>query len=313
MKFLIPVTAAVLPLATLTALIAYVCYRLTFYSDRKREINARYPMPKGDCYRPYYDTMRKWMIQTEEMPCEKVSVTAFDGITLRGRYYECAPGGPVELMFPGYRGLAKRDMCGGVQRCAALGHNALIVDQRGNGESDGNVITFGNFETRDCRSWIDYVIDRFGGDVKIILCGISMGASTVLITAGGELPGNVIGVLADCGFTSAKEIIHKVMSDMKLPKYLLYPFIRLGARLYGGFSLEQHSAVEAVKTCRVPVIFFHGTGDDFVPWEMSQTNYENCASEKKLVLIPGAGHGICCMVDTPTYMNELKAFWEDKR
>lgn len=313
MKYLIPVAAVLVTLAALTALIAYGCYRLTFYSDRKREKHERYPMPVGKCYEQYYDKMKQWMIETEEMPCDKVEITAFDGVTLRGRYYECAPGGPVELMFPGYRGTARRDMCGGVQRCAALGHNALIVDQRGNGESDGNVITFGNFETRDCLSWIDFAIDRFGQDVKIILCGISMGASTVLITAGGELPKNVIGVLADCGFSSAREIIHKVMGDLKMPKTLIYPFIRLGARLYGGFSLEKHSAAEAVKTCRVPVIFFHGTGDDFVPWEMSQINYDNCASEKKLVLIPEAGHGICCMVDTPRYMQELRDFWKDKR
>lgn len=313
MEYLIPVAAAVFTLAALTALIAYGCYRLTFYSDRKRENHEPYPMPVGKCYEPYYETMKKWMMETEEMPCEEVEITSFDGITLRGRYYACAPSGPIELMFPGYRGTAKRDMCGGVQRCRALGHNALIVDQRGNGESDGNVITFGNFETKDCRAWIDFVIRRFGPETKIILCGISMGASTVLIAAGGELPKNVIGVLADCGFSTARDIIHKVMDDLKMPKKLLYPFIRLGARMYGGFSLEEHSAAEAVKTCRVPVIFFHGTGDDFVPWEMSRINYENCASEKRLVLIPDAGHGICCMVDTPRYMQELQDFWKDKR
>lgn len=313
MKYLIPIVAVLAVLTALILLTAYICYRLTFYADRKREKHERYPMPVDKCYEPYYDTMRKWMDETEDFPYKPFSVTSFDGLTLRGRYYECCPGGPIELMFPGYRGLAKRDMCGGVQRCAALGHNALIVDQRGNGESDGKVITFGNFETRDCRTWIDFTIQHFGSDVKIILCGISMGASTVLITAGGDLPKNVIGVLADCGFTSAKEIIHKVMDDLKMPKKLLYPFIRLGARLYGGFSLEKYSAVDAVKTCRVPVIFFHGTGDDFVPWEMSRDNYENCASEKKLVLIPDAGHGICCMVDTPRYMQELRDFWKDKR
>ena len=309
MPFLIAAAA----IAALVLLGAYVCFRLTFFSNRKREVTEEFPLPKGECYEPYYELMRKWMRDVDQMPNTPVEITSFDGLKLRGRYYECAPGGPVEIMFPGYRGIAKRDMCGGVQRCAALGHNALIVDQRANGESEGSVITFGNLEYRDCLAWVDFALEHFGADVKLILCGISMGASTVLIAAGEELPKNVIGVLADCGFTSAKEIICKVIRDIKLPPAPLYPLIRLGARLFGGFKLEEKSAVESLKNAKIPVIFIHGTGDDFVPWEMSRDNYEACVTEKRLALIDGAAHGTSFMVDTEKYLQELREFWKDKR
>ena len=59
------------------------------------------------------------------------------------------------------------------------------------------------------------MINHFGNDVKIVITGISMGASTALMMAGTNLPKNVIGVLADCGFTSAKQIIKKVVKDTK--------------------------------------------------------------------------------------------------
>ena len=84
------------------------------------------------------------------------------------------------------------------------------------------------------------------------------------MAAGKELPKNVVGVLADCGFSSPKKIIKKCAGDLKLPANLLYPFIKLGAKLYGHFDLEEYTPLEAMKTCKLPVIFFHGETDEFL-------------------------------------------------
>ena len=183
------------------------------------------------------------------------------------------------------------------------------MDQRASSASEGHVITFGIKEHRDCLRWIDFMVEHFGEDVKIILTGISMGASTVLMAAGSPLPKQVKGVLADCGFSSAKAIICKVIRQMKLPPKLAYPFVWLGARIFGGFNLEALSAVEAVKRATVPVIFFHGEDDDFVPTEMSKENFEACASRKQLVTTPGAGHGLCYPVDPKGYLQALRDFF----
>ena len=232
-----------------------------------------------------------------------------DDFSLCGKYYEYAPGAPIELMFHGYRGNSETDLCGGVKRCFSLGFNALVVDQRTAGRSQGNVITFGINESRDCHSWIEFMNERFGADVKIILTGISMGASTVLMAAGKPLPKTVVGVIADCGYNSPKEIIKKVISKMKLPVALAYRFVKLGAKLYGRFDLESDSPVEAMSRCQAPVIFFHGESDDFVPCEMSRENYDACVTTKRLVTVPDAGHGLAYMVDPDGYLNALKEFY----
>ena len=200
-------------------------------------------------------------------------------------------------------------MSGGVQRAFRLGRSALIIDQRASGRSEGNVITFGVREHRDCLAWVDFMVKKFGPDVKIILTGISMGASTVLMASGQELPENVIGILADCGYTSAREIIHKILRQIHLPIRLVYPFVKLGARLFAGFALEQADARKAVQNCTRPVIFYHGDGDDFVPWEMSRDNHAACPSRKKLVIIPGAGHGLSFPADQERYVAELREFF----
>ena len=213
-------------------------------------------------------------------------------------------------MFHGYRGSAERDLSGGIQRCFALGRNVLLVDQRTSCGSEGNVISFGINEHRDCLSWVNFAVKEFGSDVKLVLTGISMGASTVLMAAGKPLPKNVVGVLADCGFSSAKKIIQKCAKDIHCPFHLIYPFIKLGAKLFGHFDLEEYTPLEAMETCQVPVIFFHGEDDDFVPCEMSRANFEACAGRKRLVTVPGAGHGLSYPVDPERYLSELRAFFE---
>ncbi len=303
---LLGVAAAI---ALLVLLTTYICFYIAFYAPRKPKSKEEYPIPEGEIYEPYRDQIVAWLKESRALPQQEVSIQSFDGLTLRGKYYEYAPGAPIELMMHGYRGKAERDLCGGVQRCFALGRSALIVDQRACGTSEGRIITFGIKERRDCLDWVNFMIQHFGPDVRIILTGISMGGATVLMASGEELPSNVIGILSDCGYTAPKEIIQKVIRQMKLPAKLLYPFVKLSARIFGGFDLEECSAIEAVQKAKVPIILFHGEADDYVPCEMSRQVYETCISTKKLVTIPGAGHGLSYIVDSEKYLSELDGFF----
>ena len=303
---------AIITVAALIFLIlavAFVCFMLTFYAaKRKPPKDDVIEIPEGEIYEEFRGVIENWIRSIRAMPYESVSIKSFDGLTLRGKYYEYKPGAVTEILFHGYRGSAERDLCGGVERCFALGRNALIVDQRASGESDGHIITFGIKECRDCLSWVDFAINKFGKDVQLILTGISMGAATVLMASGEELPSNVVCTLADCGYSSPREIILKVLKQIKLPPKIFYPFIKLGARLYGGFDLESNSPIEAMKRCRVPVIFIHGDADDFVPYEMSKQMYEVCTAPKRLVAVKGAGHGLAFPVDKEFYVGALRDF-----
>ncbi len=303
-------------------LTSYICFYLVFYVPKRskrmtrEDIEALYTaepvIPSGDIYEVYREDMVAWTYAIRAMNPKELSIVSKDGLTLRGRFYELTPDAPVEILFHGYRGHAERDLNGGVFRCAALGHSALLVDHRASGASDGKVITFGVKEVEDCLLWIDFVRQHFGADVKIFLGGVSMGAATVMMASGKDLPANVQGILADCGYSSAKEIICKVVAEMGLPAKLLYPFIKLGARLYGGFDLEATPPVEAVAHSKVPMIFFHGDTDDFVPCRMSRECYEACSSPKSFVIIKGAGHGLAYPVDRDGYVEAVKKFYGEQ-
>lgn len=294
----------------LVLITSFVCFMLAFFGIREKQ-SDKFKIPPGKIYKPYRDTMVKWMKEVREMPSREVSITSFDGLTLYGKYYEYSKDAPIELMFHGYRGTGERDLCGGVQRCFKLGRSCLIVDQRTAGKSGGRVITFGIRESRDCLKWIDYIIENINKDAKIIITGISMGAATVTVAAGEDLPQNVISALADCGYTSPEAIIKKVIKDLKLPPKIMYPFVKLGARIFGRLDLDEYSPIKAMENCKIPIIFIHGTTDDFVPYEMSVENYNACTHKiKKMVSVEGAGHGLAYLVDTEGYFKAIREFDE---
>ena len=296
--------------AALCLLASFVCFMLVFYAARKPE--PEFPVPPGPAYVPYHEVMIEGMKRLRSHPHETFTTRSHDGLTLSGRYFEYAPGAPMEIMFHGYRGSADRDLCVGMDRAFALGHSCLIVDQRTTGGSGGRVITFGIREHRDCLAWVDFAVKHFGPDVKIILTGISMGATTVLLAAGEELPDKVVGVLADCGFTSSRAIIYKVSRQLHLPARIMYPLIRLGAWLFGGFDLEEKSAIDAMKRVKVPVMFAHGEQDTLVPCSMSWENYEACTAPKGIYTVADAGHGLCYLTAGEDYIRALREFWTEQ-
>lgn len=304
------IPSAAFGIILIVLLTSLICFLKVFYSPKRRVLGEdEYEIPEGEIYEAFRDDIIAWTKQVRTLPHEDVSITSYDGLTLRGKYYEYEKGAITELLFHGYQGNAERDLSGGIERCFSLGRNALIIDNRASGTSEGSVITFGVREKRDVLSWIDFAAQRFGKDVKLVLTGVSMGAATVLMASGENLPENVVCTLADCPYSSQKDIIKKVIRDMKLPDGILYPFVKLGARIFGGFDLEEDTPIEAMKRCSVPIIFIHGDTDTFVPDSMSDELYEACVSKhKRNVKISGAGHGLAFPVGRDLYVNALADF-----
>lgn len=305
----ITLASVLVSLALLCLIISFVCFIKVFYSKKRKPLKEdEYEIPDGDIYEEFREPMIEWVKMTRSMKSEPLEIKSHDGLTLRGRYFEYKKGAPVELLFHGYRGNAERDLSGGVERCFALGRNAVLINQRASGDSDGKVISFGINECRDCIRWAEFASEYFGKETPIILTGVSMGAATVSMASAKELPENVKCVLADCAYSSPAAIIKKVIKDLKLPADLLYPFVRLGGIIFGGFDIDSDSPIKALSNAKIPVIFIHGDSDDFVPHEMSKALFEACASKKSFVTIEGAGHGLAFPVNKEKYISALRKF-----
>lgn len=307
MKWLIiPAAAGVLTLAA-----AYAAVRIGCYVPPRCDEDV-FSMPDTEQYNVFRAQSEKMIRDTLSIPYEDVFITSFDGLRLHAKFYAASERkAPVQIMFHGYKSSAERDFCGGLREGIDGGFNVLLVDQRAHGESEGKYLTFGVNERFDCLSWASYAAERFGNDVKIYLYGISMGAATVLMASALPLPKSVSGIVADCGYTSPKDIIFSVLRDHHVPAAPVYAVAHLGARLFCGFDLDSASAPDALRRSHIPVLFIHGDDDRFVPCRMSRENFEASAAEhKKLLIVHNAGHGLSYMLDRPAYLSSLHSFLE---
>ena len=281
-------------------LITLWIYKICFYSSRKKTEDPFHQL-SGEAYRQVQEEIFRCTGIMENADCETVEIRSHDGLRLAGRYYHTDDSAPLQIMFHGYRSHASRDCSGGYMLAKKMGLNVLVVDQRAHRQSAGRTISFGILERKDCLSWIRYAQERFGKDKPIVLSGLSMGAATVLMAASLPLPEQVVAIMADCPYASPGGIIRKVCRDLKYPDKWIYPLIRLSARIYGGFSLEECSAKDAVAQTNLPILLIHGENDTFVPCEMSRDIYEHCRSHAQLHTFPNAGHGLCYMTDPVRY------------
>ena len=177
------------------------------FSANKKYMGDENDLPSGEQYEPYHETITSCVEKVLNVPYEEVEVTSVDGLRLVGKYYHMSDDAPLVIFFHGYRCAGIRDGNGIFLYAREFGFNVLLVDQRAHGKSEGKTITFGVMERHDCKSWAEYAVKRFGRDVKIYLCGLSMGGATVLMASDIGLPENVVGILADCPYSSPKAIL----------------------------------------------------------------------------------------------------------
>ena len=231
---------------------------------------------------------RQWL---RDHRAQDVSVTSFDGSTLRGQWVPAENSMGTIILFHGYHTHHIHDFSGIYGLYHSIGLNLLLVRQRGHGESGGRYIPFGVHERKDALRWIEFHNQTHGMD-NVYLGGMSMGASTVLFAAGEDLPPNVRGITADCGFSSPAELLsHLIRRDFHLPAKLVLPLREVWARMLGGFSFYECSSEASLARSKTPILFIHGKADTFVPCSMTEKGFRACVSEKELHLIEGAGHG----------------------
>lgn len=288
--------------------ISYACYRIAFFSPTQNREDI--PATTGKQYAPHQETMRRIFSQLAAREYEEVTIFSHDGLKLAGKYYHIQDEAPLDIAFHGYRSCAMTDFAGGSELSFEMGHNLLLVDQRSHGRSQGRTISFGILERLDCLAWANYAVERFGKDVRILLYGLSMGATTVLMASELDLPENVKAIVADCPYSSPSAIIKKVAKQLHYPPNLVYPFIILGARIFGKFHLNEATAADAVRKASIPILIIHGEADSFVPAEMSEEVYHACPDLVQRITFPEAEHGISFLVDEKRYKIVVREFVE---
>lgn len=242
---------------------------------------------------------------TDDM-MEDVWISSFDNLRLHGTLINNNNSDKLVICFHGYTSKGLNEYGSMAKFYYEQGLSLLIIDERNHGDSEGVHTGFGVLDRLDAQKWIEYIVGRFGKDVKILLHGDSMGGATVLMTTGLDLPSNVKGIVADCAFTSAFDVFsHVLKRDYHLPKFPILYVANIITKRKAGYGFKDVSTLDCVSKTQIPILFIHGDKDDFVPVWMSEKNHEVCSSPKKLLIIEGADHAEAYYVGTEAFENAV--------
>ena len=283
-------------------------YKETFYTPHKNQGNDLY-LSSSMNYQGHNEEALEMIKNLQSIPCETVYTKSYDGLKLCGYVYPKNGSNKVAIMCHGYRGTPRRDFSGGAVEMMKAGMNVLLIDERGHGKSEGHSITFGVREQKDVLSWIDFVKQRFGDKVEIVLVGISMGGATVLFSA--DKVDDNIKIIADCPYSSPKDIISSTLEKLQMPPKFFYPIANLVSILFCHTNLNKTSALKTIKNSNHKILIIHGDSDTIVPHKLSEKIYLENKEKIRYELFPGADHGMCYLIDKQRYQKVVKEFLEE--
>ncbi len=316
MKYLLIALCVIAAIFLILLAVSFYVFHDTFVRDRTSKFLA--PRKKKSTASKFmkdidWESIGKIVDDAKERikatPHFDAHVKSYDGLDLFGQVFEQEGAERTIIAFHGYRSNRFGDFASAFFYYRSRGFNIVMVDQRSHGDSEGKYITFGVKERYDCKKWIEYVNSLPWKKQKIYITGVSMGAATVEMASGLDLPDNVCGVIGDCGFSTPYDIVENVGRRMvNMPIGFVLLFVDMWCRLIAGFSLHGASVPKALSNTKIPLLLIHGEEDGFVPHYMGVENYNACASPKMMLSVKGADHGVSYLVSTEEYQKTLDDF-----
>lgn len=240
-------------------------------------------------------------------------IKSSDGLKLHAFFIENTTennNGNFMMVFHGYTSCAAQ-MSFFAEQFYDMGYSVLLPDARAHGLSEGRYIGMGWPERLDNLLWIDEIL-KINKNAKIGLFGISMGGSTVINTAGEDLPKQVVVAVEDCGYTSAMEqFSYQMKAIFDLPSFPLLNTAGVIAKIKSGVNLYDANSVKQAKKIKIPTLFIHGKSDTFVPYKMVNELYAAANCEKELLVIENAGHAQSASANPLLYWSTVTRFIDD--
>ncbi|MBT2637873.1 alpha/beta hydrolase [Bacillus sp. ISL-39] len=246
---------------------------------------------------------------TKKQKFEVVEIKSEDGLRLKARFLKNEqPSGKAVILAHGYKGNSEQ-MPGITKFYYEQGYDILKPDARGHGLSEGDYIGYGWHDRKDYVRWSKFLSEEAGVD-EIFLHGFSMGAATVLMASGEELPEEVKGIIADSGYTTVlEELSHQLKYMYNLPAFPVMQVTSVITNIRAGYTFAEASAIDSVAKNKLPLLIIHGDKDALVPTEMGKRIFEKANSDKEIWIVPGAGHTEAYTIAEQEYQEKLKAFW----
>ena len=249
-------------------------------------------------YYAFRDSAAQRLRQT---PQQRFYITSRRGNRLSGCYIPCGGGNRrIAFIVHGYRSEHAETAGMFLDYYRSRGFDVFAPDNTAAGESGGHLIGFDVYESQDCLDWIDFLREKIGDDIEIVLHGFSMGGATVLKMSD-KCPENVKFIVSDSGYKDADCIFMDRLGLFGKPFNILNRFI-------AGYSMSETSVCPALERSNKPILFVHGQDDKTVPFMQGTELYEMYGGDKDCLFPENTRHIESMYTSAAEYAGKLDRF-----
>ena len=222
----------------------------------------------------------------------------------------------VVIFVHGFRGAFERDFTAMLRApdFENLGFRSLIISYRNDANSPkdpSGLYQYGVTEWIDLDNAIRYVEENINPE-KIILWGTSGGGGPITSWLEKNPESNrVDGIILEAGLISFWESV-EVNGKARYPfiPELFFPYIKLFTEIRYGIDFDTMDFRDALVESEVPVLFFHGDDDEWVPVEMTDYIAANRRTNFTYIRMANVGHVTSWNADPERYLFEIGKFIE---
>ena len=227
-----------------------------------------------------------------------------DGLTLKGWYVPSRNRAAVVVL----HGFAENrtQMLFEAEALSRAGYGVLLFDSRGHGESDGDLVTWGDREREDLRAAVDFVSGR--ADVepsRVGVLGFSMGGTTALL---GALADPRLRAVAAAGAYPSLEADTRYSYGRWGP--LSVQPVLWTMRLSG---VDVDAVDPMAHLCDLkgrPLLLINGDVDPYAPAFLQDALFHAACEPRSYWVVPGASHGEYAKKAPAEYERRLRDFFD---
>lgn len=258
------------------------------------------------------ESLEIFQVFSVEKKGEKFIVQSDFGYKLVGEFFQAKEQSTKMVILAHGFGGHKETMTSYARMFLELGFNVIVYDHRNSGESGGNTITAGIYESKDMKKIVDYAKGKVESGSLIGIFGISMGAATTLLYAG-EVEDGADFYIVDCPYTDFyTEAVYRLQEDFSyIPTFLRKVVAKLGnvfIQLRTGMNILDASPIKVVSHIQSPVLFINTKMDTYIPPYMTQELYEKKQGEKFIRWFDKGDHGKAISLYPEEYKQEVLKF-----
>ncbi len=217
---------------------------------------------------------------------ETVNFSASDGVQLAGWFVPCSNAKCAVVLLHGH-GSLRTQMLARARLLHDNGYAVLLYDARGHGESDGRLVSFGWFETRDLLGALNWLRTR--GFTEFGCIGASQGGATIALAAS-QLK-DVRWVVLESVYPTLKNAIdRRFRYTIRIPGWLAGIVMIPLAEWRLGVSVDDIAPAKHIGEIHCRVLVMNGDKDNYTQPVDARELFAHTREPRSFWLVPGAAH-----------------------